>query len=300
MPDGRHRERQRSGQITVLLCALIFVTVCILGLTLNIGEIFAYHGHLQTCTDCSAYSGAVVQARGLNDIAKLNEMILRELEFYRTRAWNGGHPYSSQSAGNAAAAREQTSFNNNNTSYNVAQTRLNANAYTEALSEADRIAGKNEPGIQFAAFPSMYGKLTELERVEGRSRNFRFRYYYYYWTRESAGRDSDGNAVYRRVHRRGVATDSGPEVTAWVYRKGTADHTYFCARLLRPAKVFIFTMAGRLGADFRNLRTYATAMPFGGNLWNGFRADPAYDVKLVRTGDVRPLPAIPDSWGYDW
>ncbi|NCC60146.1 MAG: hypothetical protein EOM12_04230 [Verrucomicrobiae bacterium] len=280
----------QSGQISILFSFMIFMCVAVLTVILNIGQVLTYHGHLQTCTDCAAFSGAVLQARGLNQIASLNERIIQKLETYRSHTWNGGRPYSNKSEGQRQANQYKGLFQNWNATYNAQQRQINVEKAEASVSEAERVAKKNEPGIIFSVYSDLDGRLTELNPVKGKARRFKFRYYYYYWVKVGE----------RWVRRRGIQTDSGPEVIARVYEKGTVGNTYFCARLLRPTKAFMFTMAGKLKTEFKNVRTYATAMPFGGNLWNGYQPKVKYDVKLVRTGAVSPLPPVPDSWAYEW
>jgi len=279
---------RKGGQITVLFTFLIFMTVLILGVTLNIAEIFIWRGHLQTGVDCTVFSGAVVQARGLNQIAKINNQIINQQNFYRNRAWNGGRPYSSWASGWRSAASAQQSFLNDNRTLNAEQDRINVSSSGLAWAEAQRVAGLNAPNSQFRAYPNMQNRLTQISRVCGKTMNFSFRYWYHT----------------RRGPR--IRSDSGPSVSAWVSRKVTGDHTYFCGELLKPAQEYIFKWRDSSGRNlfdtFRNLRTYATAMPYGGQLWSDGqgRGVARYDVKLVRTGAVHPRPSIPDEWGYEW
>lgn len=286
-----------DGSITVLYCWLLVMIIGVVTLTLNVAGIFTYHAHLQTSSDCSAYSGAAAQARGLNEIAKINNGILRDLRNRRDDVWRSGRAYGSRSDGERAARNARDAFERSNRERSASQRKINETYPLESKARAATIAMQNQSGlgtVEFSAYPNSLAALTNLQRVPGESQNFSYRYYYYYWVTVGSGENR------RRVRRRGTSSNSGPTVTALVYQKNTRDHTYFSARLLQPFQRHMFEwMANRLGGIER-IRTYATAMPYGGYLWDGRAGRANYDVKLVRTGDVRPRPALPDGWGYDW
>lgn len=285
----------RSGQITILFCQLMVLVAGSLAFILNFAGLFAYHAHLQTSVDCSVFSGAVLQARGLNEIARINNDIIRALR--NAQSSLSSRIYSSQGAGASAAASAQSNFRNANNQFIARQRNINRSHATDARKKASIIASKNQAGVggvEFAAFPNSGGQLVDLRQTEGETRSFSYRYYYWVSIWVGSGEDR------RRISVRRVGHDSGPSVTAMVVEKGNEDHTYFCARLLRPFREFMFNWGQAWAEGYDDLRTYATAMPHGGRLWDGRRGNAKYDVKLVRTGDVRPQPVIPDVWGYDW
>lgn len=262
-----------------------------LAFILNFAGLFAYHAHLQTSVDCSVFSGSVVQARGLNEIARINNDIIQALR--NAQSSLSSRIYSSQGAGASAAASAQSSFRNANNQFIARQRAINRSHATDARQKASVIASRNQAGlgtVEFTAFPNPGDQLVDLRRTEGETRSFS----YYYWDWIWVGSGEDRRRIRVRRH------DSGPSVTAMVVEKGNEDHTYFCARLLRPFREFMFNWGQAWGEGYHDLRTYATAMPHGGRLWDGRRGNAKYDVKLVRTGDVQPRPVLPDAWGYDW
>ncbi|MCE9614483.1 MAG: hypothetical protein K8T26_09415 [Lentisphaerae bacterium] len=287
-PSGegqRPRPNARSGQITILNCFLMYMGALVLFCTLNVAELLTTHVHLQTTVDCAAFSGAVVQARGMNEIARINNQIIELLDVYRNKVWRNG-PYSSKSSGNSAAEREARTFRRTNDELLEAQSSANSRYGRECIQTAIAIARRNESAARLEAFPCGHGVLTLLARVRGKDTSFRYRYYY-------TVRTANG-----RVRRTGTA--SGPNVTATVHEQGTSDQTYMCGHLVLPSKAFFFNWQEALPTVFENLRTYGTALPFGGQLWNGRRGVPEYEASLVRTGEVRPRPPIPDRWGAEW
>ncbi len=256
------------------------MVMVVLGVTLNIAQIFDYHVHLQTTADCAAFSGATKQGARLNEIADINNLMVSTLDSYRRKVWRGGSPYSSYSAGRSKANSYKSSFQTFNNTQNGYQESINSVGATEARVEAAAIAKMNDSsGITYTAYPNSRNALTTLRRVVGDSQNFAFRY-------------RSGKYIRR---------SSGPSVKSYVVQKATSDNTYFCGRVLKPTTEWMFPMEW-MPTPIKGLRTYATAMPFAGRLWDAGKKEgrPEYEVKLVRTGDVRPVPAIPDGWGREW
>lgn len=308
-PDGRdqlaraHRDprggarasNEKAGSVTLFFGFLMVVFLGVAMVTMNIFRVFLTHAHLQVSVDNAVYSGAVLQARGLNEIARINTEINREL--HRSANAVGRGIYANKSAGWDAVDREWSRFETFNRAQRTRQTEINRQQTAEATRVAQDIANRNQaglPSVQFSEYTHDQARLTEMKDRDGDDRNFSFRYYYYV----TVTRGSGENARRVRVRRTGFA--SGPCVEAIMQAKGTTDHTYFSARLRQSALPFPFTLGGLWPTTFENLRVYATAMPFGGYLWDGSRARADYDVKLVRTGEVRPRPLIPDAWGYEW
>jgi len=299
MGSSRRTSASRCGQIAILYCWLMVIITAVLAITLNLAGMFTYHAHLQTSTDLSVYSAAVMQARELNNMARANDDIVRELRRAKQRVWG---TYANRSAGQARADSARRSFESFNQLINRRQREMNERGAANARREAVSIARSNQAGlgpVQVQVYPNAHGALMQLSRTMAETQEFGYRYKerYTYWVSVP-----DGSGGSRRVPRTGVRikTDPGPSVTAYVYEKGSSDLTYFTARLLRPFQEFMFTWGGMWPEGFEELRTYATAMPYGGRLWDGRRGRSNYDVKLVRTGDVYPRPPIPDAWGYDW
>jgi len=278
--------------MTILLFWLMFAMFAVLAFTLNVGQMFLYHAHLQTSTDCAAFSGAVQQARGLNMIAAINNRVIELLGHYQRSVRSRTH--SSFGAGRRAANSAANNFRISNSTLLNRQDSTNKRYCNNAIAEARNIAMRNQgglPSVDCDVFLSQDGQLTTLRRVRARSVNFSFRYYEWYWKYLGMGR-------YRRARR--VRSSAGPRVQAIVSQKETSDLTYFCLRLERQSRQFLTTWGGLLPEYFGPIKTYATAMPFAGFLWDGSGGRTRYDAKLVRTGAVHPVPLVPDKWAKDW
>ncbi len=65
----------RGGQATIFAALVLFVLVCVLALTLDVGSLVHRRITLQNAADASALSGAAWEAKGLNLIASLNQGI---------------------------------------------------------------------------------------------------------------------------------------------------------------------------------------------------------------------------------
>ena len=292
--------KDKSGQMTVMLTFLLFATILILGITLNISELFIWHGHLQTSLDCAVYSGAVKQARGLNEIAKKNSAVKENWDVLRAK-WNGSRIFSSKSEGLRNADRDKSLFEQYNERETREQQRLNSETPSSAYWKAKEIASLNESTAEFEAYGGANGRLTQLTGVVLPPVAMKFRFIQYYWVSSLLGPP---------VRRSRIVSASGASVSARIVQKATKDNTYFCGKLTKPSQEYVFRFKDKDGRDlldtvFRNMRTYATAIPYGGKLWDRDLSVgiAQYDVKLVRTGAVWPIPSrsfIKDNWGYDW
>lgn len=66
---------ERDGQSMVFIAIILFTLVCFIAITIDVGVFVADKIHTQGLADAAAVSGAVWQARGLNLIKVLNQMI---------------------------------------------------------------------------------------------------------------------------------------------------------------------------------------------------------------------------------
>jgi len=272
--------RGKEGQYTILMCFLTLAVAVVVALSMNLATILDYHVHMQTTADCASYSGASIQARYLNDIADINNQIMQTLPEYQATVWRGGVPYSSYSSGINTANRYATLFRRYNSDQNRSQQNANRTGYSSSVAEGARIVRMNDrSGIGYTAYPSQKGQLTTLRSLVGDTRYFSFRYRF-------------GKRVFFA---------KGPRVNALVNEKGTSDNTYFCNLLNKALKLpFQIKISGMPGS-FNSLKTCATAMPFSGRLWDrkARMGISSYDVKMVKTGDVRPVPGVP-GWARQW
>lgn len=284
-----------AGNITIFFVFLMVVFLGVAMVTMNLFRVFLAQAHLQISVDNAVYSGAVMQARGLNEIARINAAINHELN--RSANAVGRGIFSSYNAGRNAAYQARSQFITYNNNQRSRQNAINRQQPVMAIHVARDIADRNQYGllpVEFTDYSHGRARLTDMAERNGDARNFSFRYYYWVWVRVGSGESA------RWVHIRRIGRDSGPYVRASMQAKVTSDHTYFTAQLRQPSYPFPFTLGGLSPESFENLRVYATAMPFGGYLWDGRSAHAGYDVKLVQTGAMRPRPRIPDAWGYEW
>ena len=298
--QSEYSPSSRSGQMTVLLTFLMFVCVLILGFTLNIAELFILHGHLQTSVDCAVYSGAVIQAKGLNDIAKANTDIANGFRNVRSD-WN--MPFKqSYSVGFHEMMNAANNFIQLNQDKNRAQILTNNTTSAVAIRIAKDVAKYNEPACELTPI-DIPSKLTELQPVVHPSFTLRFWY-------NRVSYDARGRPHYIPT------TVTGPTIAATVFQKGTPALTHFCAKLAIPARAFIFTFKDKDGkamtpTSFPGMRVYAAAMPYGGCLWDGrprwVKGRARYDAKLVgiaRLEEFQPeLKAklkLESPWAPEW
>lgn len=67
--------KDRSGQSMAFIAIILFTLVCFIAITIDVGVFVSHKIHTQGIADAAAVSGAVWQARGLNIIKLLNQMI---------------------------------------------------------------------------------------------------------------------------------------------------------------------------------------------------------------------------------
>ncbi|MFC1851949.1 TadE/TadG family type IV pilus assembly protein [candidate division CSSED10-310 bacterium] len=65
----------KDGQSMVFIALILFTMVCFIAITINVGVFISHKIHNQGIADAAALSGAVWQARGLNLIKLMNQMI---------------------------------------------------------------------------------------------------------------------------------------------------------------------------------------------------------------------------------
>ena len=300
-----HVPNGKSGQMTVMLTFMMFVAVLILGVTLNIAELFIWHGHLQTSVDCAVFSGAVMQAEGLNKIARRNTDIINSSRALREK-WSGNHIWPSFAAGRNEAINDANSFLNFNDRWNEDQRRINALTPAKAEQIALKVADDNVPSAEFRCDKGASGALTVLQRLVFPPLRMRFLYRYTY-------RDAKGNLHVD------IRSGTGPSVATTILQKGTSDLVYFCGHLTKPSQAFVFRFRDKDGNDmlpttFEKMRVYAAAMPYGGRLWYDYQSLPnapqrliqgraRYDAKLVAIATLQkfqPELKLSDKWASEW
>jgi hypothetical protein len=250
------------------------------GLALNVSQLFQERAHLQICADAAAFSGAVQQARGLNQIARINTETVTT--FKRTQLILKSIVYPTQEAGQLAARVAETGFQAYN-AVNLGKQLLESHdAVRDAKATAGEVTRRNEPAANLTPYlPNTWG-VGRLTPTIGARANFGFFF----------AQATPSGVV--------ILYDPGRPVKAYVLRKSPRDIVFFTARVLRPAFPWLFTWGTDGVKEVRDLRAYATAKPAGGALWQYGSADPQYRTKLVRTGSIRPQPRIPDNWGLEW
>jgi len=245
---------------------------------MNLMGVLSYRTHMQTVIDCSVYSGSVIQGKGLNGIARQNREIVRLLRDYASRPSKAGI-YGSLSSGNAAVNNYRSIFQSKNESLRQDQNRINQRTQGDAVAAARDIAGRNDHSAQLTCWPNPRGQLASLIDTPSRSESYSFRY----WKRTRYGWI--------------IRSSSGTFGRARLFRKDASTHTYFSGKVLRARLPWIF--AGRaFSGGAPDIASCATAMPAGGNLWDGNEARAKYRAKLVRGAYVNPRPPSREAW--DW
>lgn len=272
----------RAGRITVMFAFLMVGVTLFLGLTLNLSQLLQTRTHLQVCADAGAFSGAVQQARGLNRIARMNNQAADVLE--KTRLALLCYVFPNYDAGNRTAMTAEYIYKAYNAENLARQKSINKSAADEALQTAIKVTDRNEPEAILTSYTSSRSGVGRLAKATGRSIRLGF---FYKQTIPFVGEV--------------IIYEIGRSVPIKVLQKSNSSETiYFCNQINRPFSPWLFRWGTGRSEGVSNLRTYATAKPCSGSLWDGKKAVPRYETKLVQTGAVKPLPAIPDTWGYEW
>lgn len=272
----------RSGRITVMFAFLMVAMAVFLGLTLNLSHLLQARTHLQVCADAAAFSGAVQQARGLNRIARMNNQAVEVLE--KARLALRCYIFPNYDAGSRTALAVEYTYKAYNYVNLTRQESINVSSAGEALRTAALVTSRNEPEARLTSYPSSPSEVGRLSEAAGKTIRLGF---FYKQTIPFVGEV--------------IIYEIGSAVPAKILKKSnSADTIYFCNQVSRPFLPWLFQWGTGQSKGVANLRTYATAKPCGGSLWDGSRAVPRYETKLVQTGAVNPRPAIPDIWGYEW
>jgi len=279
---GHNRFSRRSGRIIPLFAFLMMLLALSTGISLNLSGLFVRHAHIQTCADAAAFSGAVEQARGLNDIARLNTFIVALLRLHQVDVFR--KIYESRDAGMQAAQRAKRRFELMNRLVLYLQKWVGQEAAARSVETALTVTRQNEPRASLTVHSPGGG--VALGSLEGR-----------------VGMNSWFPFLYKVETPFGpvILPDPGPRVSVRVTtKKNPAELIYFTNGVQQPRHVWAFSWMKLGQRPVSRLRAYATAMPHGGALWEDGKGRPEYVVKLVRTGDMNPRPVLPDAWGYDW
>ncbi len=272
----------QAGRIIPLFAFLMILLALSIGISLNLSGLFVRHAHLQTCADAAAFSGAVEQARGLNEIARINTLIVGILRAHQIAVLSKIYP--SREAGLQAANLAKRRFQVINRVMIYLQKWVGRDAALRSVETAFAVTRQNEPRAQLTVHsPAESSTLGSLGDRVGMASRFPFLY------------------VVETPVGPLILPDPGPAVSVRVtMKKNPASLIFFTNGILQPRHTWAFSwnMWGRRSVS--RLRTYATAMPHGGALWDNGKGKPLYVVKLVRTGDMNPRPALPDAWGYEW
>jgi hypothetical protein len=299
--DGRRAiAGSREGQTTFIFCIALTIICLFAGLLLDVAIYVVQRVHVQTVTDCSAYSGAVVQARKLNKVAELNNSIrdtlesipqiqpIRKRRTVRQRDYDPAeftedcHEVARKASRRVdkaiaefemkiAAIREKQEA-----AINEAQ-RIAIKTMTEVASQNDREVGLT-PFVNDSASLTEYRLAYDTKRVEGE------------W--EVVYRIRDGRGRMREKSRRGT---EGADATASFIERIQRQHVYAACRGERAIPVFHGlreVLGGRHVA-------HATAIPHGGFLWNGEEGKIGYTARLVRGEQLRHPPPF-DGEGLSW
>ncbi len=272
----------RSGRITVMFAFLMVALSVFLGLTLNLSQLLQTRTHLQVCADAAAFSGAVQQARGLNRIARMNNQAADVLETLRLALHC--YVFPNYDAGNRTATQVEWTYKTYNYINLARQMAVNVSAMDEALQTAKVVTERNDPAAVLTTYPTSHHRVGRLTYATGLSLRLGF---FFKQTIPFIGEV--------------ILYNPGRPVPVKILRKeSSSDTIYFCNQVKRPFYAWLFQWGTGESQGVSNLRTYATAKPCGGTLWEGKRAEPQYEAKLVQTGSVNPRPEIPDIWGFEW
>ncbi len=274
-------DTKQAGRITVLFAFLMVGISLYLGLSLNLSRLLQERAHLQICADAAAFSGAVQQSRGLNRIARMNNQAVTVLK--TTSLALKCYIFPNHDAGSRTALAAALTYRLYNLVNLARQEKTNIDAAHCARDTVREIAARNAPEAKLTSYTPVSSGLGRLIPGTGTERKFGF--------------------FYKQATPLGelVLYDPGQSVKAMVLKKAFAlDTIYYSAQVRKPRTTWLFNWGRPCLGGAENLRTYATAKPGAGALWDGSSARPEYAAALVRTGAVLPRPSIPDDWGYDW
>ena len=272
----------RSGRIIPLFAFLMALLALSVGISLNLSALFVRRAHLQICADTAAFSGAIEQARGLYEIARINTLIVFTLRLHQVQVLR--RTYGSRDEGLTAANSAKRRFEWINRLLVYLERWVGREASARAIQTAIAVTRQNEPRARLSVYSAAgpFG-LSSLQSKVGMTSRFPFLYKV----------DTPIGPL--------ILPDPGPKVSVRVTAKANpSELIYFTAGVRQPTHRWAFSWHTLGRRPVSSLRAYATAMHHGGALWEGGRGRAEYVVKLVKTGAMNPRPALPDAWGYEW
>jgi len=258
---------------------MIILLLFLSGMILDAARYLVVRCHLQTVADTSAYSGAVVQARALNFIAERNQDKQDLLQKLRNRSFNGGHSSSVKGRTRRALNDKIRSSERSLDRLTDAQHAKNRDGIRDSRGKAIDIARQNDrwatatvwqPGSTVTEFDSKH---------ESRSIRYSWKYHRHYYR----------NGRRRTRTYRGSYSGS---VTAELFARDKARNAYITTTVSRENR-WMYVLNSLTG---RTLAAYATAIPYGGVLYENRNIRPEYEVRLVRGEDVTPRPPNRKAW----
>ncbi len=308
--DVSHRLRDESGQAIMLLLLVAICMLLFVSLMYHTGAIILVKMKMQNTADVSAMTGAVVQARGMQAIARLNKEIVGVAIEANEDTFEDHSPFPSDSS---ARAYIQTNYLTRIEQLVRAIGQLQRDVPLDAEAKAREVAIKNLGSAAVQVFwraPRFPG--NKLVDLKSRKRTK------FHYVRESP---TDLFKMHRKYE-------------APTYYSGKTDKVTYTAVEIRVRGLLLGDELFTSGIT--EMRTYAAAKPFGGKiggceskifptkilwrmdllpwqdptarLWlskwglicqglNGFHNPLDYDAWLVRIGDKKLNPApvqIPD------
>jgi hypothetical protein len=129
--------RGQGGQTAILALLCMITLFGFVALVASMGRLVVEKIRLQSAADLSAFSGAAIQAAGLNELARINEKIRDDIDYFE----RGEKTYRSQEAGEDAIERRMKQ--------RVEEVIKQVRAYAQrARLRAGEAARHNYPGVE--------------------------------------------------------------------------------------------------------------------------------------------------------